>query len=420
MPLTRENYKERLIDKKITKHLQIFGAISVEGPRWCGKTWTVLNHANSVTYLMNQNSKALAELDTAFALEGDEPHAIDEWQEIPAIWDMVRHTVDQGTAKGRFLLTGSVSIPEEGILHSGTGRISKLRMHTMTLYEAGKSSGEIKLSSVLEGANIKPALSLCSPLDLATLACVGGWPGNLSLNMEEALEIPKEYLASIINTKTAAGKKRIRNPQNFRFLLAALARNNASLVTNATLHNEVQTATGGFSGEALASYIQLLREQFVLEEIPGWSPRIRSKIRMLISPKRFFTDPSLVAAAQGASPSLYLKDWQAFGGIFEGLCMRDLQVYAELFGAELYHYRDNSNLEADAIMEFPDATWAAFEIKLSEKEALKGAKSLLALKEKLMNAGQAPPRCLAVITGNGIAQKRDDGVYILPITMLRE
>jgi len=420
MPLTLENYKDRLIDEKIRKYLRIFGAISVEGPRWCGKTWTVLNHANSVTYLMDQNSKALAELDTASALNGDEPHAIDEWQEVPAIWDMVRHAVDQGTAKGRFLLTGSVTIPEEGILHSGTGRISRLRMHTMTLYEGGKSSGEIRLSDVLKGGDVKPALSSCTPLDLATLACVGGWPGNLSLNTEEALETPKDYLVSISNVKTAAGKKRIRNPQNFRFLLAALARNNASIVTNATLHNEVQTATGGVSGETLTSYIQLLREQFVLEEIPGWCPRVRSKTRMLTRPKRFFTDPSLAAAAQGASPSLYLKDWQAFGGIFEGLCMRDLQVYAELFGAELYHYRDNSNLEVDAIMEFPDATWAAFEIKLSEKEALKGVKSLLSLKEKLMNAGQTPPRCMAVITGNGIAQKRENGVYILPITMLRD
>jgi predicted AAA+ superfamily ATPase len=420
MALTRENYRSRLVDKKIERYLRIFGAVAIEGPRWCGKTWTVLNHANSVTYLMDKSSKALAELDPSSALVGAAPHAIDEWQEIPAIWDTVRHEVDKRTEKGRFLLTGSVTQPEVGVLHSGTGRISRIRMHSMTLFEAGKSTGEISLSAILAGDDIKPKLSKSRPIDLATLACVGGWPGNMGLETEDALEMPKEYLRSMLDLKTSSGKNRIRNAQNFRFLLASLARNSASLVKNATLHNEVQSASGEFSGDALAAYLNIPREQFVLEEIPGWSPQLRSKARMLTGPKRFFTDPSLAAAAQGASPELYLNDWQAFGGVFEGLCLRDLQVYAELAGANLYHYHDNSDLEADAIMEFQDGSWAAFEIKLGEKEIAKGAKSLISLKEKLQKSGHMPPKCLAVVCGSGLAQKREDGVYTIPIEMLRD
>jgi predicted AAA+ superfamily ATPase len=370
--------------------------------------------------MMERDNKTLAEIDPTSVLEGDRPHAIDEWQEVPAIWDTVRHAVDQQPEKGRFLLTGSVTPPEEDIFHSGTGRISLIRMRTMTLSESGRATGEVSFSEVLYGEDIKPGKSELKPIDLVTLACVGGWPGNLGLDTNDALEIPKEYLKSVIAAKTSSGKRKIRNAQNFRFLLTSLARNSASLVSNSTLHNEVQSASGEFSGDALASYMQILREQFIIEEIPGWNPHIRSKTRMLASVKRLFTDPSLAAAAQSASPEIYLNNWQAFGGVFESLCLRDLHVYAESVDAELYHYRDNSNLEVDAILEFPDASWAAFEIKLGEKETVKGIKSLLSLKAKMEKAGHISPRCLAVITGSGLARKREDGVYAIPISMLRE
>jgi predicted AAA+ superfamily ATPase len=370
--------------------------------------------------MTDKNSKLLAEIDPASALTGQTPHTIDEWQEIPGIWDTVRHAVDQSRNKGNFILTGSVTPPKGKILHSGTGRFSRIRMYTMTLHESGKSTGEISFSAVLSGEKINPGISTSTSMELSTLACVGGWPGNLTLDTNSALEIPKEYLKSIVDTKTASGKNKIRNKQKFRSLLSSLARNSASIVTNSTLHNEVQSAVGEFSGDSLSTYIQILRDQFILEEIPGWNPAIRSKTRMLTNPKRFYTDPSLAAAALGASPEIFLSDWQSFGGIFEGLCLRDLKVYAESLGAELYHYRDNSNLKVDAIIEFADASWAAFEIKLGESGIAKGVKSLLNLKDKIMRSGHMPPRCLAVITGNGIAQKREDGVYVLPICMLRE
>ena len=426
MALTPEGYIQRLIDSKIEKHLKIFGAVSVEGPKWCGKTWTVSNHANSITGLTDRNNRDLAEIDPETALKGEEPHAIDEWQVVPEIWDAVRHEVDKKTTKGRFLLTGS-EVPEEEkdsskkkILHSGTGRISTIRMRTMTLYESGNSSEEISLSAVLDGKPIKPGIIKTSPIELSTMACVGGWPGILGIEAADAIELPNSYIERLVNSKTASGKAKIRNQDNFRFFLSSLARNSASLVSNSTLHNEVQSASGEFSAITLSSYLQILRNQYVLEEVPGWNPRIRSKARILQAPKRFFTDPSLAAAALGATPKIFLNDWQAFGGIFENLCLRDLLVYAELFGARLYHYRDNSNLEVDAILEFPDSSWGAFEIKLSEKGAVSGIKSLLALKNKMEKAGHIPPRCLAVITGSGIAQRRDDGVYVIPITMIRE
>jgi predicted AAA+ superfamily ATPase len=418
--LGSKDYKERVIDKQIERYLKIFGAVSVEGPKWCGKTWSILRHANSVTYLMDHGSRTLAELDPASALEGEKPHAIDEWQEIPAVWDTVRHSVDQTTAKGQYLLTGSVTPPEREIRHSGTGRIARIRMRTMSLYEAGMSTGEISLGGLLHGVKFRPGLSDLGFADLTQIACRGGWPGNLGVSEGDALVLPRSYAEGLSDIRTGTGKKRVKNTRNFGLLLSALARSNATTVSNATLHNEVLTASGTFSGDALSDYLQVLRDMFVLDEIPGWNPQIRSKARVLSKPKRMFTDPSLATAVLGATPGKYMDDVQAFGGIFEGMVLRDLLVYCLVHDARLFHYRDNGGLEVDAILELPEGTWAAFEIKLGERGAQAGASSLLRLARKMEMGGHRPPLCLAVITGTGIAQKREDGVCIVPVGMLRD
>jgi len=400
--------------------MDIFGAVNIEGPKWCGKTWTMLNHANSLSDLMEGNTKALAELDPSSVLIGNAPHAIDEWQEVPAIWDAVRHEIDQSTEKGRFLLTGSVTPPEDETLHSGVGRIVTLRMHTMSFFEAGISDGSIRLTDLLANKPLKPCSSDLAIADLIAFACKGGWPGSLNLSLPDALEIPRSYLDTVASSKTKKGKKRIRNTQAFRMLLTSLARNNASLVSNATLYEDVRKVTPSFAADTLSDYLEILREHFLLDEISGWSPRIRSKTRMLTSPKRLYSDPSLAVAAMRCGPDALLADLQTFGGVFEGLVLRDLAVYATTQGATLYHYRDNSNLEVDAILEFPDSSWAAFEIKLGPKKAGQGASTLVRLRSKLVDRGFTPPRCLAVITSNGIAQKREDGIYIVPIGLLRD
>jgi predicted AAA+ superfamily ATPase len=418
--LTKEGYRQRIIDQRIEQLMGIFGAVCIEGPKFCGKTWTMFNHAGSVSDLMVGNTKSLAELDPTSVLEGAPPHAIDEWQEVAAIWDAVRHEIDQTTRKGRFLLTGSVSPPRDEIMHSGVGRIATLRMHTMSLFETGLSTGRIRLKDLLDGKPIKPTPSDVTVAELIAAACRGGWPGSLELPLADALEIPRNYLQSVVSAQSRKGRRRVRNTQAFTLLLSALARNNASLVSNATLHDDVRGISPTFSSETLSDYLQILRDQYLLDEIAGWSPRIRSKTRMLTSPKRLFSDPSLAVAALGTGPDALLHDLQAFGHIFEGMVLRDLAVYATAQGASLYHYRDNSKLEVDAILEFPDSTWAAFEIKLNPKKAGEGAAALIRLRNKLSNQGFAPPRCLGVITANGIAQRRSDEVCLIPIGLLRD
>jgi predicted AAA+ superfamily ATPase len=379
-----------------------------------------LSHANSVSYLMDANTRTLAEIDPQTALLGESPHAVDEWQEVPEIWDAVRFAVDQGKKRGRFLLTGSVTRPEEGISHSGIGRISRMRMRTMTLFESGDSSGEISLKAILGGERPLAGKSGLDIRGVIDVACRGGWPASLDAEAENPFAIPLDYLDSIVSNDAPEKKTAVREVSKFRYFLASLARNNAAIVKNSTLHNDVQSAAGEFSANTLAAYLHVLQELFVLEEIPGWAPQIRSKARVLSSPKRMFADPSLAVAALGATPEKLMSDLQAFGGIFEGLCLRDLLVYAGASDAHVFHYRDNSDLEVDAVVENRDGSWGGFEIKLGGKETLNGVKSLLRLKEKIERDGGKPPVCLAVLTGAQLAMSREDGVLVIPISMLRD
>ncbi len=424
MTLTEKGYKKRLIDKKMKQLLDTFGAISIEGPKWCGKTWTMLNHSNSVSYLMDETTRMLAEINSKTALEGEYPHAIDEWQVVPSIWDAVRFTVDKNVKRGQFLLSGSVTPPEKGRLHSGIGRISTVRMRTLSLYESGDSTGDISLKDLMDGIEVLPKRSKLEVEDLISLSCKGGWPLNLGIEIESPFELPKDYLNSVINNNFADSDDmqviRIREKEKFRFFLASLARNNASIVKNATIHNEVNKATDEFSKSTLAEYLQHLRNIFLLEEIPGWHPQIRSTTRILSSPKRFFTDPSLAVAALGANPGSLIKDMQTFGGIFEGLCLRDLLIYSEAISSRVFHYRDDSNLEVDAIIEKEDGAWGAFEIKLGGKSSINvAAKSLLKLRDKMIKAGSPKPVCMVVLTASQASLPREDGVMVVPIGMLK-
>jgi predicted AAA+ superfamily ATPase len=461
MRLTKQGYRPRLLDRKIEEYLKLFGAVSVEGPKWCGKTWTTLNHAESVTYLQDvgegvQIREAVRERPR-LALAGEAPHAIDEWQEVPEIWDAVRFEVDQRPEKGRFLLTGSVTPPTAGVRHSGVGRIARVRLRPMTFYESGLSSGRIMLRGMFEQADVEPFLGEMPLEDLIAATCAGGWPAALGLPPDLSLHIPAEYLNSLVASEIRLTGRNPRGPAKIRTLLTSLARNNATVVKIATLCDDVRLETSarkaakptvtakqttpagagtgtwteaeagaktevdaaaGFGREALTDYLDILRALFVIDEIPGWNPNIRSKARLMSTPKRMFADPSLAAAALGAPPQKLLYDLPTFGLLFEGLCLRDLTVYAEAMDARIYHYRDNSNLEADAIIERRDGAWGAFEIKLSPRQTDVAAKNLLRVKEKMIAGGAEPPACLAVITRAGLCARRSDGVYTVPITCL--
>ena len=389
MSLTRSGYISRIIDKKITDYLQLFGAVLVEGPKWCGKTWTSLNHAESVSYIMdptgNYSNRALAHLNPALILVGDTPRLIDEWQEVPAIWDAVRFDIDQNPAFGKYLLTGSTIPPRDSFIHSGTGRIASIRMRPMSLAESADSTCRISLQAVFEGERFDPHLCPMDIVRLIDLAARGGWPETLKLPLEKAGSIAIEYINSIIRNDLFHNDHSRRDQRKLRRLLRSLARNNA---TTAGVNTLVQD-TGGpsldeqnqadlmLSRNTVSEYLKSLMDVFVIEEIPVWNPAIRSKTIMRQASKRVFTDPSLAIAALGTNRTRLLNDLQTFGFMFENLCIRDLAIYAEAMGGSIFHYRDNSDLEVDVIIEMADGRWGAFEIKLGEERTDAAAQTLL-------------------------------------------
>ena len=431
MSIKQTGYKIRLADKKLSEYLKLFGAVSVEGPKWCGKTWTSLNHANSVTYIMdpagNYNNKVRAELNPSLVLNGMTPHIIDEWQEVPGIWDAVRFDIDKNPGLGKYILTGSVTPPRESYRHSGIGRIAILRMRPMTLYESGDSLGNVSLASLFSKKEIKP---FAADIDLGHLVDItirGGWPQTLNLPIKKAGIVSVEYINALLKNELFRDDFRKKNFAKLQILLRSLARNNATTVNDKTLTSDIdgegrktQSNTEiTLSRNSVMDYTTDLKRIFVIEEIPGWNPGVRSKTRIRMSPKMMFADPSLAVAALGIGRQRLIEDLNTYGFMFENLCLRDLCAYAEFHDASLYHYRDNSNLEIDAIIEMKDGAWGAFEIKLGEHQVEAAAQSLIRMKNKIVSSGAREPSCLAVITGGGLGRKRKDGIYVIPINALK-
>jgi len=427
MPLTEKGYKPRIIDEQIARHLKTFGAVSIEGPKWSGKTWTSLNHAESVFYVGDPangfSNRRLAQIDPGAALDGEAPHAIDEWQEVPEIWDAVRFSVDKARTRGRYILTGSATPADDKVMHSGAGRISRVTMRPMSLYESGDSQEKISLRSVFDGDEV-PAFSSAFSIDkLIGLIVRGGWPDNIENLADDAELLPQSYIEALIRKDMSSIDGVSRAQTKVRALFRSLARNNACLVSNKTLSDDIALYRAkdedSLSEQSVADYLDAMKRLFVLEEIPAWSPEIRAKIRLRVSPKRMLVDPSLAVAALNADAGMLKGDLKTLGLLFEGLCMRDLMVYAQLYGAAVYHYLDNSDLEIDAIFEMKGGEWAAFEIKLGSAQIEGAAGNLKRLKEKVTAAGNKPPKCLAVIVGaSAVSHRRDDGIAVLPIDCL--
>jgi predicted AAA+ superfamily ATPase len=430
MALTKSGYAARIIDEKIADYLGIFGALLIEGPKWCGKTWTSLNHANSVVYLMdpggNDRNRERARLNPVLVLEGEAPRAVDEWQEVPGIWDAVRFKVDQEPEPGRFILTGSATPPRESYSHSGAGRMAVIRMRPMSLFESGDSTGAISFEALVRGQDVEPVAADIALTDLIDITIRGGWPQTLRLPLKKAGAVSLEYLHAIENNELFNDDFSRRNPQKLRKLIRALARSNATTVANATLAADIdgeerrgQSANEvTVSRETATAYIEDLKKIFVIEDIPGWDPQLRSKTKIRMSPKRVFADPSLAVAALRANRAGLLKDLNTFGFMFENLCLRDLAVYAERLGGSLCHYRDNSGLEVDAIVEMPDGSWCAFEIKLGEHQVAAAAENLRRFRGKMVSGGAKEPLFMAVITGGGLGRCYEEGIFVLPINAL--
>ncbi len=425
--MKREEYRPRIIDKKIEEYLSIFGAVCIEGPKWCGKTWTSSYHSNSEIYLGdpsgNFQNRQLAELSPDLVLEGEYPRLIDEWQEVPPLWDAVRHKVDQNTIKGQYILTGSATPNHKGILHSGAGRIAKLRMRPMSLYESGDSSGKVSLKALCNG-EMKPVMTGEVDLkEIIQLIMKGGWPANVGLPAESALLLSTEYLEAVIQDDVYRIDGVKRDVNKMKLLLRSLARNESTTVTNKVLKNDVKEIDDeDIDVDTIAAYLDILSRLFILDNQPPFATKIRSSVRVKQAEKRHFSDPSLACALLKATSEKLLGDLETLGFLFEAMCERDLRIYAESFGANLYHYQDYQNREIDAVIELADGEWCAFEIKLGANQIDAAAENLLKIKKDIeKEQGGKPPKVLCVLCGmSNAAYCRSDGVYVVPITALRE
>ena len=426
MTLTREGYRTRLIDEKITRYLRIFGAISVEGPKWCGKTWTSLNHANSVSFVTDKSTRDNAMVDPKYIFKKERPQLIDEWQVVPEIWDAVRNECDADRGKGKFILTGSTSLKkkrgEKKVFHTGTGRIASLRMHPMSLMESGDSTGEASLQGMLQGTVQEGYVRKVELDELAKLIIRGGWPENIDMSEEDIGVIPESYIEAIVNKDMHERQTRKRSPQKMRMVLRSLARHESSVAGDKTLVRDIEEYETGeeliASRETVADYINVLDSLFMISNQEAYSVHYRSSSRIGKSAKRHLVDPSLSCAALHLTVEKMLNDHETFGLMFEALVERDLRIYADCFEGNLYHFRDNvSGDEVDAIVEFKDGQYAAFEIKLSDGSIGSAVKSLIKFYENV----EKKPAYMCVIVGHLDTVMRDPetGVFIVPVTSLR-
>lgn len=419
--LTKKGYRDRIIDRQIEKNLKIFGAISIEGPKWCGKTWTALNHANSVVYLNNVsnnfNERNLAKMNVDLILGKDYPELIDEWQEVPAIWDGIRYKCDEDNERGKYILTGSATPVTNDIHHSGAGRICRMKMRTMTLYESGDSSGIVSLKDLFED-NVKNQLIDAVELQtLINLIIRGGWPQSINMNEEEALTLTQSYINDVLNFDITNIDGVKRDIEKMRMIMCSLARNESTISGNSKIIDDVNEEKDLASKNTVLDYIDVLEKLYLIENQNAFSINLRSSSRVGKSFKRHFIDPSLVCGILGLTSKKLLNDVRFLGFLFEALCERDLKTYIESYNGRLYHFRDNTTgLEVDAIVEMADGEYGAIEIKLGadkEEDAVKNLK-------KFYDMVEVKPKFMCVICGlyNAVI-KRPDGIYVLPITALK-
>ncbi len=415
-----ELYRPRIIDDELKTKLQLSKAVCIQGPKASGKTWTAINQAASSIMLGdgsgNFANRRVAMLDNSFALKGKMPHLIDEWQEIPSLWDVVRYSVDKSQEKGQFILTGSSTPERSGIMHSGTGRISLLTMKTMSLFESGESTGEISLSSLFD-SSIQSVIQCDSPgiERLAYYVIRGGWPSALDLPYEHASSFASDYVNGIIHEDIPRVADSIDILKMERFM-RSLARNESTTASKRVL---IRDMNGEISDETVSSYLQILSRLFLLSPQLPFSPSVRSSLRLKQMAKRHFADPSIPAALLGLRPESLINDLQAFGFLFESLVERDLAIYAEAKGCRLMHYQDYRDNEIDAVIEAPDGSWGAIEIKLGANEIDYAAKTLHKANKAMTEATGKGAAFLAVICGlSSYGYCREDGVNVIPITAL--
>ena len=416
MNFNNDEYMPRLIDKNLDDYLKVFGALYVEGPKWCGKTWTSSKHAKSAVYLDDDETKERALLDLELILNEKQPELIDEWHLVPKIWDKVRRKCDEDSKKGKYILTCSTELNDERkkeVFHSGAGRIGKIKMYTMSLYESGDSTGDASLTAMLEDKQKNVNVKIPSLKELANLIVRGGWPSNIKVDADKVGLIPKSYIESILDKDMNDDKKRDKN--KMRMLLKSLARNESTVVSNETLIKDIDSIESRIT---LRDYLDVLDRLHIIENQEAFVKNYRSKERIGKSPKRHLTDPSLACASLNMNADKLLKDLKTFGFLFESLVERDLRIYIEYLGGHLYHFRDNvTGLEVDSILEFSNGDYAAVEIKLGYNAIETAKKDLLKFYDNMITK----PKFMCIITGNftSVVKDKETGIYIVPITALK-
>jgi predicted AAA+ superfamily ATPase len=415
----RNQYRPRIIDPLIKKKLSAFGGVEITGPKSCGKSWTGINHSNSFMFLGEEEANRYAELNPQSALDGEYPHLVDEWQDVSKLWDIARRNIDFKNKKGMYIFTGSTVTPYKKTSHTGTDRIARLQMRTMSLFESGESNGTVSMSGLFDTGRTEVVSSDLNYRKVVDLICRGGWPGAIGVDDEAAIERPYDYIRSLkeLDTSRVDGKR--RSSTRMGYVLRSLARNNATSASISTITADIKGAGDNISEQTVRSYVDVLKKLFVIEEQDAWHPDLRSKSRIRKAGVRHFTDPSLAAAVMGAGPGILLKDVKTTGFLFETLCYRDVSVYASVLKGRVFHYRDGADLEVDEIIQLEDGRWGAAEVKLGTFEFEKAASNLIRLKNKMVEAGAEEPSFLMILNATGgAAHTRPDGIVEVPIDCL--
>ena len=416
-------YLPRIVDKEIDELMEIMGAVLIEGCKWCGKSTTGLYHAKSVIEFQNPDRKQeydnIRNTKPSLFLNGEKPRMFDEWQMYPVVWDSVRTDVDHTGLKGQYILTGSAKPSEGETMHTGTGRISRVLMRPMSLFESKESTGEVSFSDILAGKDIS-GVSKLSLEDIASIIVRGGWPASISIKSDAKYRIAKEYVKSLIHEEVRSVDGVERNTEKMQNVLRSLARNISTQVSNSTIEADIKkTSDDDISRPTLTDYLNTLEKLFVIEDVKATNLNLRSKYALRTKPKKFFVDPSIATAILDLKPMDLINDLNTFGFMFESLCIRDLKIYTESLGGDVTFYRDERGFEVDAILRMPSGKWGAIEIKLGAGYIDEAANNLLKFKEHVDIKKCGEPSFLLVLTGTNYSYKRDDGVYVVSIGTLK-
>ena len=422
-----KEYYDRIADRILADKLESKGAVLIKGAKWCGKTTTAVNIAKSVIYMEDSEKKQqylqLAEVNPARLLQGDVPHLIDEWQLAPKLWDAVRFEVDQRDEFGQFILTGSAVPPDSSeISHTGTGRITTLLMRPMSLYESKNSDGSVSLSDLFSGGEDIDGSCGMTLDELTFLICRGGWPKGIGKKKKVALAQAPDYYDSLVKSDISRVDGVERDPEKARRVMRAYSRSVASETSITALLEDVRgNDAGSFSENTLRSYLSAFRKIFVIEDVPAWKPNLRSKTAIRSSDTRYFVDPSVATAALGIGPEDLVNDLNTAGLLFENMCVRDVRIYAEALGGNIYHYRDRNGLECDAVIHLRNGKYGLIEIKLGgDKLIEEGRANLIRLRERIDYNKMKEPSFMMVLCGVApFAYRRKDGVLVVPIGCLK-